>query len=406
MNAPLRYQAARGIVCAAVLAASACTAGRPSVIGGEDGASPSVKHEPWRPLHKGHADLATGVYIREDDDLVLNTPLPIVLRRTYNSGDQKSRQFGIDATHSGEWWLYGDNNPRVPWAELILADGGRIHFTRISAGWTLIGALLRHDSTPTEFNGALLYWSNAKWEMQLRDGSTAAFLNCAAGRIPCALIERRDADGHRIDYVRDAAGALQKMQSEQQSIALDYDEHKRIVRAYDTSGRDVKYTYDEGGRLIRAASSDGVVREYTYDARNQLTRIQEPGRIIENRFDAAGRWAAQVVKNSEQDNEPYVATARYGGQGRSIAETYFDEGDGLEVYRFNGDHYVTSETLYADTRAPIVFSYDLDPITNVSRGATMSCTGPSGPITRPVLLSVHDDEAKAALIRSTCVPPR
>jgi hypothetical protein len=91
-----------------------------------------VSTTPPRPLHKGHVDLSTGVYIREDDDLVVNTPMPIVLRRTYNSGDSRSRQFGLDAMHPGEWWIYGDGDPRIPWGDLILADGGRIHHPNLA----------------------------------------------------------------------------------------------------------------------------------------------------------------------------------------------------------------------------------------------------------------------------------
>ena len=63
------------------------------------------------------------VYTREDDDLFMNTANPIVLRRTYQSADQHSRQFGVNATHPGEWWLHGDGDQRVPWGELILPDG-------------------------------------------------------------------------------------------------------------------------------------------------------------------------------------------------------------------------------------------------------------------------------------------
>jgi len=50
-----------------------------------------------RPRHKGGVDLSTGLYGREDDDLVVNTPMPIVLRRTYNSGDtSRERVFTYD----------------------------------------------------------------------------------------------------------------------------------------------------------------------------------------------------------------------------------------------------------------------------------------------------------------------
>ena len=61
---------------------------------------PSLMHASWRPVHKG-MPIWLGALIREDDDLVVNTPFPIVLRRTYNSGDAHSRGFGADTTHPG-----------------------------------------------------------------------------------------------------------------------------------------------------------------------------------------------------------------------------------------------------------------------------------------------------------------
>jgi hypothetical protein len=140
--------------------------------------APAVPHPRWYPLHKGYADLSTGGYMREDDDLVVTTPFPIVLRRTYNSFDGQSRQFGIGTTHLGEWWIYGDDDLRTLWGDLILPTGGRIHFVRISPGSTYEDAVLRHDTTPTEFNGALLRWNGSLWEMRLRDGSVASFTHC------------------------------------------------------------------------------------------------------------------------------------------------------------------------------------------------------------------------------------
>jgi len=369
--------------------------------------APPVSHERWRPLHKGAADLSTGIYVREDDDLVVNTPLPIVLRRTYNSGDSFARQFGLDATHPGEWWIHGNGDPRVPWGDLILADGGRIHFVRISPGDTQQGAVLRHDSTPTEFNGALLSWNGARWEMRFRNGSMAAFRDCA-GREACSLLERRDPDGHRIEYVRDVSGTLLRMESEGQSIAFDYDDHKRIARAYDTLGREVTYTYDEGGRLARAAGSDGIVRTYEYDEGGHLIGVRAPHWILRNWFDAAGRWVRQTLKDSDEDPDPYLATARYVVEGGSIVEADFDEGDGVEVLRYNAQHYTLSDTLDADGPAPVVFDYNRDPVSNVSTSVRMSCLGPLGPTTRTVDLgSGRDDRAiKASLVRKHCVSSR
>jgi YD repeat-containing protein len=367
----------------------------------------AVPHPPWRSRHKGGADLSTGVYIREDDDLVVNTFLPIVLRRTYNSGDAFSRRFGLDTTHPGEWWIYGDGDPGVPWGDLILAAGGRIHFVRISPGDTQEGAVLRHDSTAGEFNGALLSWTGSLWQMRFRDGSTASFLDCQTDREVCSLIERRDPDGHRIAYVRDRSGTLLNMESEGQSIAFDYDDHNRIMRAYDTAHREVSYAYDDRGRLLRAIGSNGIVRTYEYNERNKLVGVREPGRIVHNWFDDAGRWVRQEVRGLEHDDDPYVATVRYVTEGGSIVESDLNEGDGLTVNRYNAHHYIVSETLDADGPAPIAFTYNLDPLSNASHGATMSCQSPSGPITRVVQVApVHDDAAKDTLIRESCLPRR
>ena len=76
---------------------------------------------------------------------------------------------------------------------------GGIRFERISPGGTQDGAVLRHDSTPTEFNGALLSWTGVRWEMRLRDGSHLSFRDCEKDKEVCSLVERRDQDGHRIE---------------------------------------------------------------------------------------------------------------------------------------------------------------------------------------------------------------
>jgi YD repeat-containing protein len=359
---------------------------------------------PYRPRHQGGADISTGLYTREDDDLFVNTAMPLILRRTYRTEDRRSRQFGVGAMHPGEWWLYGDNDKSIPWGDLILADGGRIHFTRISPGSSQEDAVLRHDATPTEFNGALLSWNGSRWEMRFRDGGLALFLDCQGVHDVCSLVERRDANGHRIVYERDPSGTLLKMESEGQSIAFEYDDHKRIVRASDTSQHAIVYTYDDSGRLVRARSSNGTIRQYAYDDRDALIAIHEPGRIVRNWYDESGRFARQEVRNSESDNDPYVVTVRYVVNGDSIVQTDLDEGDGIERTRYNSHHYVVSETFDANGPSPITFDYRRDPTTNAVSRATMSCRGPEGPVTRSVALAGESDRrAKEALIRETCV---
>jgi YD repeat-containing protein len=400
---------ARVLVALLAAAGGACTTTSRQGATGRAVAEPAhgavaAYHAPWRPKHQGGVDLSTGYYLREDDDLVIDTPFPLVLRRTHNSADTISRQFGVGAMHPGEIWIHGDSDPRIPWGELILATGGRIRFARISAGATQEGAVLRHDSTPTEYNGALLSWTGALWEMRFRDGSTASFLDCPHDPAVCSLVERRDPDGHRIDYVRDRSGTLLRMESEGQSIGFEYDLHKRIVRAYDTRHREVRYTYDERGRLVRAAASGGTVRSYGYDVHDRLNEVREPGRIVLNWYDGDGRWARQVVKDSDQDPDPYVATARYVVEGSSVVEADFDEGDGRRVMRYNAQHYTVSETLAAGTPYAVTFSYRRD-ASNTLTGATLSCAGPGGPVTRTVPLEAASDRARYALVRESCEPP-
>jgi YD repeat-containing protein len=350
------------------------------------------------PKHKGGGDLSTGVYTREDDDLVVNTTMPLVLRRTYNSGDTFPRQFGMNVTHAGELWIHGDGDPNVPWGELILPTGTRIRFTRISPGLGKEGAVLRHVGV-TEFNEALLRWNGADWEMQFRDGAVAIF----GGKL-CAILERRDAAGHRIVYVREASGRLARMESEDQSIALEYDDSDRIVRAYTTSGDEVQYSYDERGRLKHVTGSDGVVRSYGYDEHDKLIEVREPGRLLYNWFDDEGRWFRQVVMRSEDDDDPYVADAEYVVKDGSIVESHFDEGAGLVVERYNGTHHLIYEALDANGAAPIVFVYDRDPASNIVTRTTLSCVGRFGSVFRKVpLTSPLDEGTKEELIRENCV---
>jgi YD repeat-containing protein len=361
-------------------------------------ASPGPPH---RPRHKGGADLSTGLYVREDEDLVLGTAMPVILSRAHLSGDHYSRRFGVGATHAGEWWLSGDNDPRIPWADLILATGMHIHFTRISPGHTQADAVLRHVSSATEFNGARLAWTGSRWEMTFRDGSLAAFVDCQDDDTTCLLVERRDGQGHRIEYVRDASQRLLRMESEGQWIGLEYDDLKRIIRASDQAGHSVSYDYDGRGRLVRARYSSGVVRTYAYDDHDNMTGIDEPGRIIRNWYDEADRFRRQEVRSSPHDSDPYIATARYVVAGGEIVQVDFDEGDGLTRIRYDA-RYTVSETLDADSSFPIIFKYSRDATSHAVTAVTMTC-GRGAEHGVPLAFGDNADTGlKRRLIREMC----
>jgi len=147
------------------------------------------------------------------------------------------------------------------------------------------------------------------------------------------------------------------------------------------------------------------VRDYRYDDRDELVAVREPGRLVENWFDTAGRVVRQEVRNSDDDPDPYVATVRYVLDGPSIIQTDFDEGDGVVRYRYNRDHYVADKTLYADSPAPVTFTYNRAANTNLFTTVTMSCVGQGGRVTRSeAVTSESQDSTEKAMMRTSCVP--
>jgi YD repeat-containing protein len=158
------------------------------------------------------------------------------------------------------------------------------------------------------------------------------------------VLERWDAAGNRVTYHRGRDGRLLEMRSGAASIWFHYDARRRVDRVGDTLGRQVDYTYDDHNRLVRAVWSDGVVRRYAYNTRNQLIGVTEPGRMVSNQFDDAGRVVAHVAYFGPSEPR-YELDITYVGEGRAIAETHVTRKDGSRsVYRFDAQHHCLSET--------------------------------------------------------------
>ena len=183
---------------------------------------------PWQaPYHRGGIDLATGLYVRTDQDLIVQGgDLPIVLKRTYRSEDQVSRAFGVGTSHNGEWYLRGDGE-RFQWVELILDDGGRARYERISPGSSLGTAMFEHTETPSGFQGSRIGWTGWQWALRWLDGSVGIFRACSpTGTDPCAIVEMRNPAGLKVEYVRDDTHTLRVIRSGKAEVTLDYDEQR------------------------------------------------------------------------------------------------------------------------------------------------------------------------------------
>jgi YD repeat-containing protein len=305
--------------------------------------------------------------------------------------------------HPGEWYLIGDGE-RFSWAALILADGGRIYFDRVSEGTSWADARFRHTKTTSSFWDSTLEWSDSRWLMRFKDGSEAVFQACSpTGGNICSIVERRTADGHRILYRRDASGQLLAIESGAETIMLDYDQQRRIVEARHSNGERVMYTYDDEGRLSRVAASDGTIRTYTYGPRHEMLTIREPGWFIENWFDESGRCIRQTTYVDDR-SEALTLTFSYSKNDRAGTQTNVVQYDGTRTrYQFDENGQTVSVTYDADSIAPLTASYDRNPATNHVEGLTITCVGPTGNVSRTVHASpIPANQLSSRMIRLAC----
>ena len=358
----------------------------------------------YQPRHKGHVDLGTGLYIRDDEDLIVRGVPALVFQRTYRSRDRDVRELGIGTTHSGELYLIGDP-ASFQWAELILADGGRIRFERTSPGTSYLNAMFTHRSPSATWDGAQLGWVGSEWVLRNNDGTRMRFLACGGG-LPvraCSIVQEIDSDGHVIDYRRDATGRLLRIQAGERWIALDYDDRGRISRASENAKRWVRYEYDEPGRLARVTSSDGREHRYEYSALDEMALISDPGKIIENIYQD-GRVVKQVNR-SPGDDEPYVFNFAWTVTDRRVIEVESSESDGTsERYAFNAARYPVTESHGMIGMQPLTFEYTRDPITNVVTFMIVTCPGRTGAMLRHSshVKAGYEDWIKWDMFRTHC----
>jgi hypothetical protein len=151
-------------------------------------------------------DCFTGLFVHERTDLVLNDVLPVVVNRVYRPRDTASRAFGIGTNLSYDIFLIGDT---VPWTyqELILPDGGRVHYSRTSTGTDYRDAVYSTNS-PGPYLGSVIRWNAAidsGWLLTLVDGTVYTFpdsFQSASARC-AAPVGMKDRFGNAITFVRD-----------------------------------------------------------------------------------------------------------------------------------------------------------------------------------------------------------
>jgi RHS repeat-associated protein len=249
-------------------------------------------------------DLATGFFTVEKTDLVVPDVIPIVLKRAHRPGDPNYRQLG-SSNFEYQMYLTGDFT-NFTWAELILADGGRIRYERI-AGTAMMDSVFEHTATPTRFYKSRMAWSTAVggWAITFTNGIVYEFITPGKSPGPM-LMAIRDRAGNRLSISRD--GTTRRIQTitspNGRWITFTYVPNPDtsvdlIAQIKDNSGRTVTYEYGEFFHLTRVTDPAGGVTEYTYtpgQSIGQLVTVKDARQIVwlTNTYDANNRVSRQT----------------------------------------------------------------------------------------------------------------
>jgi len=145
--------------------------------------SPNPPPEPNCCLLGDPVDPSTGLLIQNHRDFFLPDVIPIDFERTYRTGDQRSRPFGIGGTDSYEIFVVGSNNPWT-YQYLILKDGSRVFFPRTSSGTSNTDAVYQNSKSPGPWFGSVITWNGNGWNLKRRDGTTYVFPDSFQTPIP------------------------------------------------------------------------------------------------------------------------------------------------------------------------------------------------------------------------------
>lgn len=290
-------------------------------------------------------DLATGLFVMTKTDLFLPDTLPIALTRTYRPQDPEARAFGIGASHPYDMFLIGNSFPYT-WQDLVLGDGSRIHYERISPGTGWTDAVYEHTAAPTRFYKSRLVWNGTGWTITLKDGGVLIFPESfyATRAQQAAAIEIRDRAGNRLILTRDTAGNLTRITSPHgRFIELTYDSSNRVTQAKDNINRTVTYAYDGDGRLWRVTDPAGGVTEYTYDASHRMLTIKDARGIVflTNEYDMGDRVIRQTLADGATSQIAYTID---GGTGKITQADVTDARGFVRRVTFNPAGYPLTDT--------------------------------------------------------------
>ena len=275
--------------------------------------------------------------------------IPIVVSRHYRQGDtsQGVRAFGLNTQIPYQMFLTGDGT-NYSYAELNLADGGRVRFERISSGTGYTDAVMEHTATPTTWYKARLTWNPAHgWEIALKDGTVYEFIVGNPGSMLTAI---RDRLGNRLTVYRPPFGTHNYQFTRITSpngrwVEVTWDAGGFITQVRDNAGRTVSYAYDGSFRLTSVTDAGGGVTSYTYNSTHQMLTVTDPKSItyLTNTY-AAGGGGSRITSQQQADGTTYQFAYTEDGSGKVIQTDVTDPRGTVRRVTFNADGYPLTDT--------------------------------------------------------------
>lgn len=334
------------------------------------GLAPILWHLLGNPYFGDPVDPGTGLFIMDKTDLALNDVLPLQLQRSYRQNDTVSRAFGIGSSHNYDLFLVGSTNPWT-YADLVLADGSRVHYDRISPGTSYTNAVYQDTSSPTILFGSTITWNGAGWTLTTKNGTLITFPDGFYATRPAQAAATRIQDryGNAIVLTRNSAGDLTTITSPNgRWITLTYDSSHRVTQAQDNINRIVHYTYNAQGCLSTVTDASGGVTTYTYDGNQRMITITDVRGIqyITNTYDSAGR----VLTQTQADGTSFQFAYTVNESGQITATDITNPLGYVHHVVYGATGYVSSDTAAVGRPEAATTIYDRDPTTNLLLAVT------------------------------------
>lgn len=198
-------------------------------------------------------DLRYGLFTDRRTEFSFPDTIPLEFSRVTRNLDDRSRALGVGGNHNLNIFPVGDIFPAT-WMDLLLEDGGRVHYKRANLGFGYWDALYRERSSGSEYSSSTVSWTWPGWEITTTSGREYLFPPALPEGPPekYSLIEIREKDARLI---------------------IERNDKGHLLHAQSPSGAVLRFAYDDLGRIARIEASNGEWREYRYDSKGYLSQV-------------------------------------------------------------------------------------------------------------------------------------